>query len=374
MNLLHKKNSKSLHLSSAFCLFFLLFLCSYIYAQEDFKVVLDAGHGGKDPGNLGNNYVEKDISLKIILEVGRQLEKERNIKVIYTRDDDTFIELDERGKIAQKAEANLFVSVHCDAFRKKEVHGISTFVLGLHENDRNFEIAKRENSVILMEDDYETRYEGFDPNSPESVIGLTLMQEEFLDQSLFMASLLQKNFVNDHNRLDRLVKQAGFLVLRNTFMPSVYVEAGFLTNKEEGAYLNSTKGQKEIAESIFKAIKEYKKQIDENIVIEEVAVEDIVVDDKGSDRVFEGVKFKVQIASSSKKVELKSYNFKGIKGIDRSKIGNHYKYYYGNSSNYDEILKYRKEAKERGYPSAFIVAFKNEERIPIADLINSSQR
>ncbi len=372
MSLLPKKNCESPHLKGVYCLFFVLFSCLLLNSQENFRVVLDAGHGGKDPGNLGNNYVEKDISLNIILEVGRQLKKENNIEVIYTRDDDTFIELDERGKIAQRAEANLFVSVHCDAFRKSEVHGISTFVLGLHENDRNFEIAKRENSVILMEDNYEKRYEGFDPNSPEAVIGITLMQEEFLDQSLFMASLLQKNFVNDHNRLDRLVKQAGFLVLRNTFMPSVYVEAGFLTNDKEGAYLNSKKGQQEIAQSIYTAIKEYKKQIDENLVVDQVDIEEPGID-KSPDRVFEGVEFKVQIASSSKKVELKSYNFKGVKGVERSKIGSHYKYYYGNSSNYDEILKIRKIAKEKGFPSAFVVAFKNEERISISELLNSSQ-
>ena len=221
-----------------------------------FKVVLDAGHGGTDPGNLGikgHNYLEKEIVLNIALEVGKLLQKDKDIEVIYTRKDDTFIELDVRGEIAQKSKANLFISIHCDAFSSPHAYGAGTFVLGLHENDRNFEIAKKENSVILMEDNYKEKYAGFDPNSPESVIGITLMQEEYLDQSLMIASLIQNNFVKDLKRNDRLVKQAGFLVLRNTFMPSVLIETGFLTNKKdcfalvEGLFLTeiatqSTKG------------------------------------------------------------------------------------------------------------------------------------
>ncbi|HBK70979.1 MAG TPA: N-acetylmuramoyl-L-alanine amidase, partial [Flavobacteriaceae bacterium] len=251
----------------SFVLFF-IFQNNTLVAQQKFKVVLDAGHGGKDPGNSGNGYSEKDISLKIVLAVGKLLENDGNIEVIYTRKDDTFLELYERSNIAQKSKADLFLSIHCDAFGKSSVHGAGTFVLGLHENDRNFDIAKKENKVILLEDDHKKNYGGFDPNSPESVIGLTLMQEEFLDQSLMLARLIQDNFVGDLKRNDRLVKQAGFLVLRNTFMPSVYVEAGFLTNKNEGAYLNSKKGQQEMAKAIFKAIKSYKKQLDKNVVIE----------------------------------------------------------------------------------------------------------
>ncbi len=351
-------------------LYFIVCANFNIHAQEEFKVVLDAGHGGKDPGNLGNNYSEKNIVIKIVLAVGELLEKDTSIKVIYTRKDDSFVELDERGNIAQREKADLFVSVHCDAFHNPEASGIGTFVLGLHENERNFEIAQRENSAILMEDNYEQRYKGFDPNSPEAIIGLTLMQEEFLDQSLSIASLLQENFVNDLNRKDRLVKQAGFLVLRNTFMPSVLIETGFLTNKKEGAYLNSKSGQQKIAQSIYKAIIKYKKNIDENIVVEEIPV-DIPVTIEKKSRIFEGVEFKVQIASSSKKVELKSYNFKGLKEVDRSKIGSHYKYYFGSSTDYDEILKFKEKAKKKGFPSAFVVAFKNKERISLSEILDS---
>ncbi|MCM4150975.1 N-acetylmuramoyl-L-alanine amidase [Arenibacter sp. N53] len=222
-----------------------------------FVVVLDAGHGGHDPGNLGNGYLEKNIALRIVLKVGEILEKNPNIKVIYTRKDDTFVDLYLRGEIANKANADLFVSVHCDS-HSSDAHGAGTFVLGLHANKQNFEIAKKENSVIYLEDNYESRYAAYDINSPESIIGLTIMQEEFLDQSINLAKLMQDNFANKLKRTDRKVKQAGFIVLHQTFMPSVLVETGFLTNKDEGAYLNSQKGHIEMGKAIADAILAYK--------------------------------------------------------------------------------------------------------------------
>lgn len=349
----------------SFVLFF-IFQNNTLVAQQKFKVVLDAGHGGKDPGNSGNGHSEKDISLKIVLAVGKLLENDGNIEVIYTRKDDTFLELYERSNIAQKSKADLFLSIHCDAFGKSSVHGAGTFVLGLHENDRNFDIAKKENKVILLEDDHKKNYGGFDPNSPESVIGLTLMQEEFLDQSLMLARLIQDNFVGDLKRNDRLVKQAGFLVLRNTFMPSVYVEAGFLTNKNEGAYLNSKKGQQEMAKAIFKAIKSYKKQLDKNVVIEIKTKPKPV---KPKSRIVKEVDFKVQISSSSKKVKTASYNFKGLKGVERVRVGAHHKYYYGKTSDYNKVLELKKKAKAKGYISAFIVAFKYGRKVSVRDVL-----
>ena len=225
--------------------------------EGKFVVVLDAGHGGHDPGNLGNGYLEKNIALNIILKIGRILEADPNIKVIYTRKDDTFIDLYVRGEIANKANADLFVSVHCDS-HSSDAHGAGTFVLGLHANKQNFEIAKKENSVIYLEDNYEKRYADYDINSPESIIGLTIMQEEFLDQSIALAKGIQDNFTGKLKRNDRKVKQAGFIVLHQTFMPSVLVETGFLTNDEEGAYLNSSRGQSEIGTSIAEAIMNYK--------------------------------------------------------------------------------------------------------------------
>ncbi|MDB3883872.1 N-acetylmuramoyl-L-alanine amidase, partial [Flavobacteriaceae bacterium] len=209
--------------------------------NSKFTVVIDAGHGGKDPGNTGNGFIEKDIALNISLKLGKDLE-EKDINVIYTRKKDVFIGLFERANIANRSDAQLFISVHCDS-HTSQAYGAGTFVLGLHANERNFEIAKKENSVIFYEDDYENTYDGFDPNNPESVIGLTLMQEEYLDQSIIAASYIQNSFVSALKRKNRNVKQAGFAVLRYTYMPSVLVETGFLTNRNEGLYLNSNKGQ-----------------------------------------------------------------------------------------------------------------------------------
>ena len=240
------------------CLIFLN--SSFLFSQKkinEFTVVLGAGHGGKDPGNRGNGYYEKNIALSIALKVGAELEKQSNIKVIYTRKKDVFVNLFKRAEIANKAKADLFISIHCDS-HSSNAYGAGTFVLGLHANQRNFEIAKKENSVIFKEENYEQKYDGFDPNSPESVISLVLMQEDYLDQSIVIADLIQKAFVSDLNRKNRTVKQAGFIVLKYTYMPSVLVETGFLTNKKEGAYLNSSKGQREMSYSIAKGIIKYK--------------------------------------------------------------------------------------------------------------------
>jgi len=228
--------------------------------SNDFIVVLDAGHGGHDPGNLGNGYLEKNIALKIVLKVGEALAAQPGIKVIYTRKDDTFVDLYVRGEIANKANADLFVSVHCDS-HSSDANGAGTFVLGLHANKQNFEIAKKENSAIYLEDNYETRYAEYDINSPESIIGLTIMQEEFLDQSIMLAKLMQENFSNKLKRNDRKVKQAGFIVLHQTFMPSVLIETGFLTNKSEGGYLNSKRGQIEMGKAIADAVVNYKNSV-----------------------------------------------------------------------------------------------------------------
>ena len=249
-------------LSISLGLIFFLF-SSFITKQDPpivndkFVVVLDAGHGGHDPGNLGNGYLEKNIALGIVLAAGKALESERDIEVVYTRKEDRFVDLYVRGEIANKAKADLFVSIHCDS-HNSDANGAGTFVLGLHANKQNFEIAKKENSVIYLEDNYESRYAAYDINSPESIIGLTIMQEEFLEQSILLGKMMQDNFTKNLKRKDRKVKQAGFIVLHQTFMPSILVETGFLTNKSEGAYLNSKKGQTEMGKAIADAIVLYK--------------------------------------------------------------------------------------------------------------------
>lgn len=388
-------------------------------ANEKFIVVLDAGHGGKDPGNLGNGYMEKKIALKIVLKIGEILEKDPNIKVVYTRRDDTFVELIERGKIANEAKADIFVSVHCDS-HGSNAHGAGTFVLGLHQNQRNFEVAKAENESIYFEEDYQTKYAQYNINSPESVIGLTLMQEEFLSQSIDVAKRIQENFTKRLERVDRKVKQAGFVVLHQTFMPSVLVEAGFLTNKKEGAYLNSAKGQSEIGKAIADAIISYKNAYLDDVVVSQPVVENTVVNPKEKTssstekQVVEktpeaktlkpitsptkksevvvkkernnlenkkkekaaasmhasSIIFKVQLLASSKNIPLNPENFKFLSNISREKFNSLYRYFYGNTASYDQARAYQKVAVNKGYQDCFIVAYKDGQKIPLSQAIN----
>lgn len=345
-------------------------------AQENsdskFLVVLDAGHGGKDPGNRGGGFKEKDIALNIVKKVGAQLEKNNNnIEVLYTRDKDVFIPLDQRARIANDAKADLFVSVHCNA-HNSQAYGTETFVLGLHRNQTNFEVAKRENSVIFLEEDYDVTYGGFDPNSPESYIGMMIMQEEYLDQSILLADFVQKKFTNDLKRNNRGVKQAGFLVLHQTYMPSVLIETGFLTNTSEGAYLNSANGQNKMAEAITKAIEDYSHTI--NLATLENLTDEMTVGVVTSEEVvdlYEGVTFKVQLAASSKELKPVASNFKGLSPVFREKEGKLFKYYYGATSSYSQIQKLHQQAKSKGYPSSYIVAFRQGNKITVNEALNT---
>ena len=353
----------------ALCLIFLN--SSFLYSQENnnnFTVVLDPGHGGKDPGNRGNGYYEKNIALSIALKVGSELEKQSNINVIYTRKKDVFVNLFKRAEIANKAKADLFISIHCDS-HTSNAYGAGTFVLGLHANQRNFEIAKKENSVIFKEENYEQKYNGFDPNSPESVISLVLMQEDYLDQSIVIADLIQKAFVSDLKRKNRTVKQAGFIVLKYTYMPSVLVETGFLTNKKEGAYLNSKKGQTEMSKSIAKGILRYRKSISSDVIKNDSELFSDL-DKNYTDKYF----LKIQIASSSKKVPLKSYNFKGLGNLSYLKNNNTYRYYFERTQDYTLAKLMLKRAVKSGYKDALIVAFKNDKSITIEEYLSSYKK
>jgi N-acetylmuramoyl-L-alanine amidase len=333
--------------------------------NKQYVVVLDAGHGGKDPGNLGNGFREKNIALKVTLLLGKALQQYKDIKVVYTRKKDVFIELHDRAKIANKESADLFVSLHCDS-HTSNAYGAGTFVLGLRGNKQNLEIAKRENSVIFLEEDYKKNYD-YDPDSPESMIGLSLLQEENLDKSLAVASFIQNNLVKNLKRRNRKVKQDNFLVLRQTVMPSVLIELGFLTNKKEGRYLNSKKGQTALANTIAKAIHKYINQLKLNTIDNnDITVVEDVVEPKP---LKPSIEFKIQIASSRRKISTKSYNFKGLKNVQRVKVGRYYKYYYGISPSYQEALKSQKKAKKKGYTSAFIAAFKNGEKISVKDAL-----
>ena len=336
--------------------------------DKPFVVVLDAGHGGHDSGNRGNGYYEKKIALNIALKIGAQLEKTSDIKVIYTRKKDVYVDLIERANIANKADADLFVSIHCDSFTSSRAFGAGTFVLGLHENERNFKVAQKENSVIFLEENYEQKYDGFDPNDPESVISLILMQETYLDQSIAAASTIQKSFVNNLKRKDRTVKQAGFIVLKYTYMPSVLVETGFLTNSSEGAFLNSSKGQNQMANAISKAIINYK-----NLRQAGVQKEVVTVKSKSSQseplRLNPDLIFKVQIAASKNRIAAKGYNFKGLSPISREKSAKLYRYFYESSTSYKEAQQHLKTAKSKGYTNAFVVAYYGNKKISVSEAL-----
>jgi N-acetylmuramoyl-L-alanine amidase len=342
-----------------------------INAQDKiYTVVLDAGHGGTDPGNLGNGFKEKNIALKVTLKVGEILKKQKKIKVVYTRNKDVFIELWKRGDIANNVKADLFVSLHCDS-HTTNAYGAGTFVLGARGNKKNLAIAKRENSVILLEKDYKQRY-NYNPNSPESVIGLSLLQEENLDQSLLLASLIQNRLVRKLKRRNRLVKMDNFQVLRETIMPSVLIELGFLTNKKEGRYLNSKKGQLAMSKSIASSITDFVNQLKLNavdVVNDEVPVVTEIKEKKIVSK--EEVFYKIQISSSKRKIATKTYNFKGLKNVERVKVQSYYKYYYGKTSNYKNIQSLLKRVKKKGYKSAFIAAFKNGEKISVKQALKT---
>jgi len=342
------------------------------FSQNDkFIVVIDAGHGGKDPGGVANGYREKDVALNVSLLLGKLLSN-TEVKVVYTRKTDVFIGLWKRGKIANNAKADLFVSIHCNTVNNSKPYGTETFVLGLHANKQNLEIAKKENAVILLEDDYKERYEGFDPNSEESVLGLTLLQEENLDKSFSLAAEIQQNFSQNLKRKNRGVKQAGFVVLHQTYMPSVLIELGFLSNKNEGKFLNSKMGQQQMAKEIAKAITKYYQQLKANTVVSQ----SVNIDDSISNTYLpnetateEEVIFKIQIASSKNKLKAKSYNFRGLKNIERVKVGSYYKYYYGITSNYQEVKNALLKAKKKGYSDAYIAAFKNGEKTSLSKVL-----
>lgn len=352
-------------------------------SKDKFIVVLDAGHGGKDPGKHSKyGYMEKHIALKIVLAVGKDLEKNPGIKVVYTRKTDVFVELKDRAKIANNADADLFVSIHCNAHHT-QASGTETYVLDVGNTNRNFEVAKAENEVIFLEEDYEKHYDGFDPTSPVSSIGISLLQEEYTEQSILLASYIEKNFVNKIKRKSRGVKQASLWVIHQTAMPSVLIEAGFITNKEEGDYLNSAKGQQEVSLSIFDAIMDYKKILDLNVgeniyaesttpmvVKENIKIEP--VDLETPELIYNNIVFKVQLAASSNKLEPKPFNFNGLPDISREKEGKLYKYFYGYTSDYNKVKQFQLEAQKKGYPSSFIVAYKDGKRIDLNDALKTT--
>lgn len=340
---------------------FLLFSIESFTKQPDFVLVIDPGHGGKDPGALGSSKKflnEKDIVLEISLKLKSLiLENIRNVSVFLTRDKDEFIPLDKRSELANKLKANLFISIHCNSrFNRNSVtrqYGAETYVMGIHKNEENLEVAKKENSVITLEENYNTKYQGFDPNSPESIIGMTFLQSAFLDNSLHFSSYIQSEF-EKIGRKDNGVKQAGFYVISFNSMPSVLIEIGYISDKEEEKFLNSDIGKRQITYSIFKAFKEYKKKFDEKRTNENNIIKDISKQD---------ITYRLQIMATSKKVNKSNKIFKDFETIEEYKDGNIFKYIVGNEKEPDDIFKLKEIIESKGYKNPFIVIFRNGKKL-----------
>ncbi|MCK5781263.1 MAG: N-acetylmuramoyl-L-alanine amidase [Flavobacteriales bacterium] len=381
--------------------FFIIFLLivsfsENIYAQQkkNFTIIVDAGHGGHDSGTMGNKKYkeyEKDVALKVALKFGKLIEDNmKDVNIIYTRKSDVFITLKERPNIANRKDADLFVSIHCNANPKSSPNGAETYILGMHKNKANFEVAKKENSVIFLEDDYSLSYQGFDPNSVESIIALTLDQERYLEKSLLLASLVQKNFTSSTPLKNRGVKQAGFWVLAQTYMPSILTELGFLSNDKDAKLLMSDSGQNKLAKSLYNAFKEYKKYWDDQTVVGNdlsfesglndvgavVAVEtktSEAVEPKEAEKVNSlesPVSYAIQFTISRSKLKDDSHHFKGLKNVNYYKDGSIYKYIYYENPSYSEVTSKMKDVKAKGFKDAFVVAFRNGERISLDEARN----
>lgn len=397
----------------------LLLLASPIYANhdnnnaaKDFVVVIDPGHGGNDPGAIGKISKEKDINLKVALRLATLIRNNcQDVNVIFTRNKDVFISLNRRAEIANNAKADLFISIHTNALAKNNtVKGASTWTLGLARSEANLNVAKRENAVILYEDDYQTRYAGFDPNSSESYIIFEFMQDQYMSQSVHFASLIQQHFKTTCRRIDRGVHQAGFLVLKASAMPSVLVELGFISTPEEERYLNSQEGADNLARGIYRAFCQYKEEHQNRLSAGGISTstsnnEQIVettpppmfqdkpaeienkpkkinkpvateIQNKANEKpetstvvvtsspANNNIIFKVQILASAKKLPDNAKEFKGIKGVEQYYESGLYKYTYGASEDYNEINRTRRNLAN-DFSGAFVVAFKNGKKIDI---------
>ena len=353
-----------------FLIFLVLNCLNYVKGQSTDigvkTVVIDPGHGGKDPGAIGaaGNY-EKDIALKVSLKLGNMIkEKYPDVRVIYTREDDKFVSLYDRAKLANQEKADLFISIHANAATNRSAYGSETWVLGLHKSAAALEVAKRENASILMEENYETKYEDFDPNNPDDYIGLTLRQSAFLDQSLELAAGIQDQFKNKIKRFDRGVKQAGFLVLYKTTMPAVLVELGFVSNAKEESYLISENGQDELATSIFKAFSKYKTTVED--VNNSLGSSDEAVsqpDSSASDEDPDKKVYKVQIQMSSSKIQTSASNFNGLEDVAVYESDGFYKYTSGEFDTFEQANNHKAVVREKGYNAAFVVVFQGGKRI-----------
>jgi N-acetylmuramoyl-L-alanine amidase len=344
--------------------------------EKTWVIVIDAGHGGKDPGAIGSFSKEKNITLAIALKTGGYIEKNlKNVKVVYTRKEDTFVDLKERANIANRNKADLFISIHANWAKSNKIQGTETFIMGLAKDEANLQVAMKENEVILLEKDYTTKYEGFDPKSPESYIMFTLMQNIYQQQSTLLAAKVQSQFKERVSRTDRGVKQAGFWVLFMTTMPSVLIETGFITHPSEEKFLNSAEGQDYLASALYRACRDY---IDEINSRSGISADKSPEGDTGIEKPAlrpsdaEEVVFMVQVATSSLKKELKPESFNGLKDIveiDENKL---FKYASGRFAEYPDAVNYRKQI-ERNYPDAFVIAVKGNKTVPLQQALEQKR-
>ena len=389
----------------------LLFLPSCIsdVRGKDFVVVIDAGHGGHDPGASGKITKEKHINLKVALKVGNLIKSNcQDVKVVYTRNKDVFIPLDRRAEIANNAKADLFISIHTNALAKnRTMKGASTYTLGLAKSDANLEVAKRENAVILYESDYQTRYAGFNPNSAESYIIFEFMQDKYMEQSVHLASQMQKQFRQTCRRADRGVHQAGFLVLKASAMPSILIELGFISTPEEERFLYSEAGSSTMAQGIYRAFLNYKREqeirltgVSRTIVpTEPLDIETAATTESPSDNEQQSaetaasgnrmpasnppagqqktgrsdITFKVQILTASRPLAQNDRRLKGLKEVEYYKEKGIYKYTCGASADYNQVLRTRRSLLPR-FKDAFIIAFRNGEKMNVQEAIKEFKK
>ena len=382
-----------------------IFIFSPVKAQDArFTVVLDAGHGGHDPGAQSSLSKEKNINLAVVLDLGAIIEQKfKDVKVVYTRKTDKYLTLQERADIVNNNHADLFICIHTNASPSPAAYGTETYTLGLAKTRANLDVAMRENSVILLESDYRTKYKGFDPKSVDSYIMFEFMQDKYIDKSVEFSSTIQKQFVSYCQRSDRGVRQAGFWVLHRSACPSVLVELGFISNPSEERYLISERGQKELATAVFNAIVDYKRDHDRRSGRQISAVKKADKKDKSDDPVEKQLvnnvdsskktdvdtvskhnkienpttdqkkliqipTFKVQFMASRKKLKQNAANFKGVNDTDYFEESGLYKYTVGVETDYSKIQKIRKEIVHK-FPNAFIIAFVGAKKISVNEAL-----
>ena len=346
-----------------------IILCLAVSVQtQAFTVVIDAGHGGDDPGAIGRVAREKTLNLNAALQLGDMIkEAYPEVTVIYTRSTDVFIPLHVRADIANKNKADLFISIHANASDNRSASGAETFVLGTDRMEDNLDIAMRENSVITLESDYQSSYAGFDPNSIDSYIMFDLMQSDYMNQSLQFATMVQKQFVDSLHRGDRGVRQAAFLVLLRTACPSVLVEMGFISNRDEERFLASDEGKIGIARSIFKAFSQFYRP---GKAIPALASDSVKVPTTKEQmaqiakQTKESIEYKIQIFSTKSQLKSNDPTFKGLKNCTYKKDGVWYKYMYGSCKTYAEAKKLQATVKQK-FADCVIVAFQGDEQIPV---------